>query len=253
MRLVTWNIRGGGGAGAASIAEVLNLLDADVAVLTETTAKRTPELSAALSAGGWLHVEATSPPANEYGALVASRAPTRRVPLDDQGPAAHRALLVAIDRHALMVAGCYMPLPASGGRGSTLQVDFWRWLTETLDHRQHEALVVAGDWNTCAAVDGAGRDLPCADHLIGLQQRGWRSAFRVAQPMARARSWWHHTGSGFRIDDAFVSPGFRGAVRGAEYVTSVGRHILAWDREGARPSSTLSDHAALIVDLDVVE
>jgi exonuclease III len=76
------------------------------------------------------------------------------------------------------------------------------------------------------------------------------SALR-AHPDARARSWWHHTGSGFRIDDAYISPGFRGGVRSAEYVTSAGEHVLAWNREGARPTSMLSDHAALIVDLEV--
>jgi len=153
VRLVTWNIRSGGGTGVARVADVLDALDADVAVLTETTAKRTPELRQALRDRGWLHVEATSPPEHEYGTMITSRSPTRRVPLDD-GPAAHRALLVVVDRHALSVAGCYMPLPASGGRGSTLQVDFWRWLATTLDQRQHESLLVAGDWNTCTAIDG---------------------------------------------------------------------------------------------------
>jgi hypothetical protein len=66
MRLVSWNIRSGGGPGVARVAEVLRALDADVAVLTETTAKRTPELQGALHAGGWSHIEATSPPEHEY-------------------------------------------------------------------------------------------------------------------------------------------------------------------------------------------
>jgi exonuclease III len=250
MRLVSWNIRSGGGPGVARVAEVLRSLDADVAVLTETTAKRTPELQRALRAGGWLHVEATSPPEHEYGTMIASRSATRRVPLDDD-PAAHRALLVEMDGGAVSVAGCYTPLQENGGRGSTLQTDFWLWLGATLDRRRNEPMVVAGDWNTCVAEDGAGKDLPCADHLIGLQQRGWRSAFRAVHPEVRARSWWHPGGSAFRIDDAFLSPGFGGTVRAAEYVTSAEEHALAWDRQGARPTSTLSDHAAFVIDIDL--
>jgi exonuclease III len=250
VRLVTWNIRGGGGEGVARVADVLHALDADVAVLTETTAKRTPALREALCDRGLLHVEATSPPEREYGTMIASRSPTKRIPLET-GPAAHRTLLVAVEQHALSVAGCYMPLPASGGRGSTLQADFWRWLGMMLDQRQHESMLVAGDWNTCAAVDGAGQDLPCAEQLVDMQRRGWRSAYRAINPEVRAHSWWHHTGSAFRIDDAYVSPGFRGAVRKADYVRSVGENILAWDRQGAKPTTTLSDHAALVVDLDV--
>ena len=250
MRLVSWNIRSGGGPGVARIAEVLRALDADVAVLTETTARRTPELRSALRSGGWLHVEATSPPEHEYGTMIASRSATRRVPLDD-GPAAHRALLVEMEGCALSFAGCYMPLKENGGRGSTPQIDFWLWLAATLDRRQSESMVVAGDWNTCIAEDGAGKDLPCADHLVGLQRRGWRSAFRAVHPEVRARSWWHHSGSAFRIDDAYLSPGFVGTVRAAEYVTSAGKHALVWDRQGAQPASTLSDHAAFVVDLDL--
>jgi exonuclease III len=248
VRLVTWNIRQGGGAGVARVADVLLALDADVAVLTEITASRTPALREALRRRGLAHVEATEPPQGEYGTLVASRAPTRRVQLGD-GPAAHRALLVAIDQHALAVAGCYMPLPGSGGRGSTLQVDVWKWLTATLDLHRHESIIAAGDWNTCTGVDGAGRDLPCADQLIAFQARGWRSAFRAVQPEARARSWWHNSGGAFRIDDAYVSPAFRGTVSSAEYITSAGEHALVWDRKGPKPKSTLSDHAALVVDL----
>jgi exonuclease III len=244
-----WNIRGGGGSGVARVADVLHALDADVAVLTETTAKRTPELRHALGAAGWPHIEATSPPQNEYGTLIASRVPVSRLPLGD-GPAAHRALLVGIDQYALAVAGCYMPLKVNGGAGATFQVDYWRWLGAMLHERRHQSLVVAGDWNTCTAIDGVGKDLPCADHLVDLQQRGWRSAFRAVHPETSARSWWHHSGSGFRIDDAYFSPGFPGTVRSAQYVTSVGAAVLAWDRQGTKPPSTLSDHAAFVVDVE---
>lgn len=219
-------------------------------MLTETTAKRTPELQGALHAGGWSHIEATSPPEHEYGTMIASRSATRRVPLDD-GPAAHRALLVEMDGRALSVAGCYMPLPENGGPGSTLQTDFLLWLAATLDRHQSKAMVIAGDWNTCIAEDGAGKDLPCADHLVSMKRRGWQSAFRALHPEVRARSWWHPSGSAFRIDDAFLSPGFGGTLRAAEYVTSAGEHALALDRQGARPASTLSDHAAFVMDLDL--
>jgi len=145
-----------------------------------------------------------------------------------------------------------MPLPASGGRGSSLQSDFWRWLLNAVGAGDTRPIVIAGDLNTCTAADGAGRDLACAENLRALQARGWRSAFRAVHPDALAHSWWHHMGSGFRIDDAYVSPGFSGAVRAVEYVAAVGEHHLAWNRNGDPPASTISDHAALVVDFDVI-
>jgi hypothetical protein len=69
-----------------TVAEALHALDADLVVLTETMAPRTTDLREALRARGWPYMEATSPPRSEYGALIASRAPLRRVDLDG-GPA----------------------------------------------------------------------------------------------------------------------------------------------------------------------
>ena len=76
----------------------------------------------------------------------------------------------------------------------------------------------------------------------------WRSAFRAVHPRARAQlvasqwEWIPHR-------RCVRKPGaFRDGAR-CEYVTSIGAHVLAWNREGPRPASTLSDHAAFVVDL----
>src|SRR5215831_10851612 len=57
MKLLTWNIRHGGGTRLPCIVEELAAYDADVIALTEYRARPGKELRSALFERGWLHVE----------------------------------------------------------------------------------------------------------------------------------------------------------------------------------------------------
>ena len=73
-----------------------------------------------------------------------------------------------------------------------------------------------------------------------LQEEGQRvlSAVRGA---VRAYTWYSpNGGNGFRIDQAFVNRQLRPRLRDVRY---------DWGRRVGRPSRRLSDHAALLVDL----
>ena len=70
--------------------------------------------------------------------------------------------------------------------------------------------------------------------MDGLEEAGWRDAFRHLRGGARAYTWYSpNAGNGFRIDQAFVNPELLPSLAGL-------RH--AWGR------ARLSDHAALVVD-----
>jgi len=71
---------------------------------------------------------------------------------------------------------------------------------------------------------------------------GWRDAFRHLRAEQRAYTWYSPNGrNGFRIDQAFVNAALLAHLEDAAYV---------WGRPWrARRRDTLSDHAALLVDL----
>jgi exonuclease III len=78
-----------------------------------------------------------------------------------------------------------------------------------------------------------------------LESLGWRDAFRHAHPDGREFTWYSPNGrNGFRLDQAFVSRRLR------THVSAV-RH--SWARTGASAErlDAVSDHAALILDLDI--
>ena len=66
---------------------------------------------------------------------------------------------------------------------------------------------------------------------------GYIDAWRHTHPDGREYSWYSHEGSGFRIDHALVSAPIARAVTGAWY-------------SHAERDDGISDHSALLVDLD---
>ena len=73
---------------------------------------------------------------------------------------------------------------------------------------------------------------------------GWRDSFRHLNPELREYTWYSpNGGNGFRIDQAFVSRPLAGRITSAAH---------AWALSEAHPGrrDSISDHAALIVDIE---
>ena len=78
MKLLTWNIRHGGGTRIARIVEEISAYDADVIALTEFRDRPGTALHAALLERGWPYFETTNPTGNVNGIAAFSRTPMRR-------------------------------------------------------------------------------------------------------------------------------------------------------------------------------
>ena len=78
-----------------------------------------------------------------------------------------------------------------------------------------------------------------------IEQAGWRDAFWLVHGVKREFTW-HSRGhdSGFRLDQAFVSPEL------VDHVTDA-RHGWVEDVDEVSRCGVVSDHAALIVEFDV--
>lgn len=107
--------------------------------------------------------------------------------------------------------------------------------------------IIGGDTNTgIPPLDGnplAFTDWESA--WIGrLGDNGWRDAYRMQCPNQTEHTWFSpNGGNGYRLDQAFVNAKLAGALQSAVY---------QWGRSSQDPErrEAVSDHAALIVDLD---
>ncbi len=248
MRVVSWNIRAGGGTRVDGIAAQLARWRADVVAFCEFRA--TPgsaELARRLAAQGLVHQRTTADPRRprDNALLIAARWPLRRVRISAEPLEPRRWLLVRVNApRPFQLGAMHIPNRVTGRK--------WPFFDAVL--------AVVGDWRRGPAVlvGDTNSGYPLIDEetaafnareegwLTALDGFGWADGFRLLRPRARAFTWYSpNGGNGFRIDQAFINRTLAPHLLGARY---------AWGRttrDAARAS--LSDHAALLVDFDLAQ
>jgi exodeoxyribonuclease-3 len=231
MRLVTWNIRAGGGTRLVKIAEAIAVHQADVLVLTEyRSGEAGQRLRAALLDQGYAWLSPVEPPGIRNGVLIASRTkPGSIAHVTEHVPEPWRMLTVTIDR--MRVFGIYMP-------NLKAKIPYWEALIDaSRPHSARQALAI-GDFNTCRAfVDEPGATDRTAPFMDKILEAGYRDIWRDRFPEGREFSWYSHRGNGFRVDHAFASPRLARRVRGIRY-------------SHAERAIGVSDHSALLLDIE---
>jgi exonuclease III len=244
MKLLTWNIRHGGGKRLSRIVEELSAHDPDVIALTEYRAGPGRELRAALADRGWPDAETTEPAANENGIAVFARTPLRR--RDSRTSPEQRARWLDLDlpEHGFGIAILHI-MAAGSGRTHPLNLAkarFWDAVLEAAAARLREQWLFLGDWNTGAhSVDEAGKTYVCAAHFLKLSEVGWTDLWR--RHHAGATEWtWYSTRkgggrcNGFRLDHAFATPALLPRVSDCRY-------------SHRERDAGISDHSITIVEL----
>lgn len=245
MRIVAWNIRAGGGRRVGRIARQVARWAPDVVALSEYRA--TPPsaaLARSLAAHGLVHQLATAstrvPGRNAL--LVAARWPLRRVRLLAAPSDPSRWLVTLVEAPLPLVVGAmHVPNRVTGRKYPFLDAVLMcaqRW-------RRGPALFV-GDTNSGRrTVDEETPAFNAREEgwIDALAACGWHDAFRHLRAEARVYTWYSPNGrNGFRIDQAFVNAALLAHLKDAAYVWGGAA------RRGRRDA--LSDHAALLVDLD---
>jgi exonuclease III len=230
LRLLTWNIRAGGGTRLPRIAEALAAHAADVLVLTEyRSGEAGQRLRTVLRDMGYTWLSPIEPPGIRNGVLVASRVkPRMAAHVAAHVPEPWRMLAVTIDR--IRVFGIYMP-------NLRAKIPYWEALIDaSVPHAGGRALAL-GDFNTCRAyVDETGATDVTSPFLDKIQDAGFRDVWRDRFPDGREYSWYSHRGNGFRIDHAFAS-------------AAMTRRILTVRYSHDERTSGLSDHSVLLVEI----
>jgi exodeoxyribonuclease III len=239
LKVLSWNIRQGGGSRLDAIAAAIAGHEPDVVVVNELRARTAPRLVEALHASGLGFHEHTSPVSGENGTLIAARLPLRR---------RHAGNPARIFRHGLLevevggwatVGAVYGPL-----RRATLRA-FWDRMVGHASRRARRRYLLIGDFNAGESfMDARAYKFMSSEYLVAIRDAGFVDLWRARN--AGTEHTWFSFGrggvalNGFRIDHALASPPLAGDAKRCYY-----SHI---ERE-----ARLSDHSALLVEFTTVE
>lgn len=236
LRLLTWNLRHGGGKRRAEI--VLSLLahTPDLVVLTEFHAATGGSIRGILADAGLPHqaTSSTNPDANSI--LIASRAAVSTTEIATSFPAGSARLLdVSIPDLGILVSGIHVPDDSRAPE----KLACWHFLIDLARKRQEKSWVVLGDFNSGRHhQDEAGRSFKGTPLLGTFSSLGMRDAWRHLHPDSKERSWSHPARGATRIDACYLSKNLHKCLKNSHF-----SHVERQQR--------LSDHSALIADLDL--
>ena len=195
-KLLTWNIRHGGGKRIEQIIGVLqDYLNADFIVLTEIRNNGNfSMISKFLEAEGYdVYFDYPEPGLNSV--LIATRYKAHKVSTNNLGVHSHRVLKVSLND--LVIYGCYFP------QRNEKKMIFDFIISES---KKNQNMVVVGDFNTGKHfIDEKKKTFYCSEYMQKIESNGLKDVFRLIHPTKEEYSWYSNAGNGFRIDHTFVS------------------------------------------------
>lgn len=231
MKILSWNIRQGGGSRAERIADYLVHSAADVVVLSEFRNNDSGHLiRIKLLVAGYGYQFATGEDGGTNGVLVASKAAdgfdgfAREI---DDFPAAVAGCRMHFGDLPLRLYGVYLP--------HKKEHSLFPFLLDKLDDQVPS--IIAGDFNTgINGIDQKGDSFWYSEYLGRLNDAGYVDAFRQAHGDLREFSWYSQKGNGFRYDHTWVHESLARSIGDCRY-------------EHSPRVEGLSDHSVMILEL----
>jgi len=244
LRVVSWNIRAGGGVRAQQIASQLDTWQTDIAVLLEFRGTdASTQLAASLADNGLHHqrntVDTQNPAVNSV--LIASRWPLRRIRLNHAPDNPRRWLHVNVAApipFALM--GIHIPNRSTGHK-----YPFMSSVIDIASRWRGPPAIIAGDTNSGRI--GLDEESPAFNKtedswIQQLQKLRWTDIYRHQSRHDSPYTWYSPNGrNGFRLDQMFLEP--RLLLRQSSF-------CQIWGGNTTERREDLSDHAALLLDID---
>ena len=245
FRIVFWNIWHGGGKRADKIVEQIKEWKPDLIALAEFRGTG-PSRSIAkhLYDAGYSHqlttVKADEPQWNAL--LLASRFELARVALKGAPEPNYLWLLAMMNTQpAIHIGVAHVPLMSETAKWAWLE--YYRALLHVAADWKLGPGLIVGDMNS--GLSGLDDETEYSQAyketlMYPLQALGWRDIFRNLHPDVDAPTWFSPKGRGFRLDQTFVNAELQARVKSCEY---------DWGLAGE--NGRLSDHAAILLDLDL--
>lgn len=246
MRIVSWNIRAGGGKRAEKIFDQLMRWQPDVIALSEfrgTPASQT--LAHKLGESGWPHqIQSTVKKEPAKNALLtASRYPLTKLKTRHAPALPYRWLLTRIDcDHPFVLGNMHIPNFNTG-----LKYPYHAQVLKMMGRWRLGPALFLGDTNSGKAyIDDATGIFWRREHnwMEGIEALRWVDAFRHLHEDKREYTWYSHRDNGFRLDQAFLNPALVPTLR-------TFRHAWGHNPEQPQRRDALSDHAAMILEIDL--
>lgn len=254
MRILTWNIQGGGGKRIGEICTHLKNHNADVIGLTEFQLKNEAELKSKLQSLSYSYILTSNPGPKQNGLLLASR-------YEFMGTGAfsthdpERWLSVHIPSSNVELLLVHIPgAPDNkfqGGYGISGEKRKQLLWEQVLGHAQEnrgKRAVIMGDFNTGLKIDAEGAPFKQSHYMQNLINEGYIDVWRDINPDKRDYTYYSkrkikETGetvdhNGFRLDYIFVAPVLQNKIKNVE--------ILHQPRK-----EKASDHAIVMAEFEL--
>jgi len=227
LKVLSWNIRQGGGTRISRIVDSLIQSKAEILILSEYQNNASGvKIRLGLLQAGYRYHNVSSAPQKQNSAAIFSKLPCNHFLFPDSD-ADYPHNIVASEFEAFTVLGMYLPHK----KKHTL-FDF------LLDYtKSDKPCILAGDFNSgINGVDQAGKSFWYEDKLKALKAQGYVDAFRHMHGMVKEYSWFSHQGNGYRYDHTYVHESLIP-------ITTQCNYLHQWRVDG------LSDHSPMVLGL----
>ncbi len=242
MRIISWNIRQGGGSRTNAIIDQLQNWSPDIVALSEfrgTAASVT--IASALNDSGFSHQVTTTDDANpaQNGLLMASKCPFKVHSI--QGLLEERGYWIHIEiekPYPLHLINLHVP-----NRDSGIKYDIHAEVVNQFRELNNVPALAFGDTNS--GVPDFDEQAKFFNKKEGnwfheIQKAGWDDTWRKRTPQRKEYTWHNHNGNGFRLDQLFASDEGEQLVKDVHY---------DWGLPAVGKLRGPSDHAAIVIDL----
>ena len=249
FRVISWNIRAGGGKRVEEIFAQLCRWNPDVIGLCEF--RGTPSstwLAAQLQQQGYPYQISTAnkklPAKNAL--LLASRLPLRRMHLHGMPTLKERWILARTQSYPRLAIGL---MHAPNYTSPELKYPFLQAVQHITQKWRSGPGIILGDTN-CGRRD-LDEENPFFgsfqrehDFIVHFEQICWADSFRYLYGEKREFTWYSHRNNGFRLDHAFCN---------SQLVKQLDdfQHIWGENTNGDQRRESLSDHAAMVMDFTI--
>lgn len=247
MKVLTWNIRSGGGKNCPQIIKRILAHDPQVVVLTEFQTKNEEILRTGLAQGGYNWIETSNPQDKENGLLVASKVEiTKSESLaHDEDPQRWLPLYLPVQQVHLLAV--HIPggpdhkfINGVGISGRARKELFWKKIIEFAKKHLNDKVILVGDFNTGFKDDAEGTPFILSKYMKDLIGLGFTDTWRAIHRGRKEYTWYSQhkingntvDKNGFRLDYVFASP-------------AISRHLYHAFHSHQERLDKVSDHSIL--------
>lgn len=228
FKILSWNIRQGGGSRIAAITQALIAEKPEVIILSEFRNNNSGlAIRNKLMKAGYLHQTVTGASKNDNSVIIASTLPCSSQLHPDADPNySHNIASISFD--AFSVMGMYLP-----HKKKHQLLSYINDLVKKSDH----PFILAGDFNSGKNyIDQKGNSFWYEDQLIQLESNGYHDTFRHIHNDKKEYSWFSYQGNGYRYDHTYAHQSLLPIIKKSYY-------IHEWR------ASKWSDHSPMVVIL----